>query len=146
MVIKNILYAISRFLWPVKRTDMTVSLRYGFSFQVISDDEFFLWPRIVPSGYYNELMRFLEYLGTSQTQSVIDDINSMDFSNRTPNELIEDEQWGDNPLMIYANPDRVFFHNDGHPFYVPVSDFIAILEEWKNFLNSIRGPHFLSGR
>ncbi|SHL34731.1 hypothetical protein [Flavobacterium chilense] len=95
----------------------------------------------------HEIASFLEPNGIRLTQEIIDDINSLNLDPNLPfnNYVI----WGgnqDESVEIKSAPFRAVFNKTGKPVEIPIADFLQILQEWKDFLQNIPNPHWLSNR
>lgn len=93
----------------------------------------------------NEIASFLESNGVVFTQDIINEINSLNFSDPIESYII----WGgneDESIEIKSPPSRVIFNKAGTNVEVPIDDFLLLLQEWKAFLQTIPSPHWLSNR
>ncbi len=84
----------------------------------------------IPNG---SIAYYLTRSNLIETQSQITDIN--DIVNRYQNSLPFDEFWGDvanSQLYVYPDTGNVELGNT----IILISDFLALLQEWENFINS----------
>lgn len=85
---------------------------------------------------------FIVGMGPWHIDTVVNDILGEDPLNKS---ISEYTVWGgyDEVVEISSPPPRAVF-NDG--LEVPLQDFLDILQEWKDFLNSLPFEHTLSNR
>lgn len=95
-----------------------------------------------------EIASFLQSNGLECIQAIKDEINSFNY-----NYAFNDYNvWGYNDsesVEIRNNPPSppiAVFNTGGKEVKIPLSVFLQILEEWKNFINSIPTPHWLDNR
>ena len=76
---------------------------------------------------------------------VISEIEFLDLFNKTVNGY---ELGGRNEdvVEIFSSPPRAVFNNAGDDEIMPIQDFLEVLLEWKNYLNSLPFTHVLSNK
>jgi len=90
-----------------------------------------------------DLASFIRDLGTERIDALIREIMDEDPFNRN---IIGYEIGGsrDDVLELFSNPPRVVFNTGGEDLIVPLQDFLDIINEWKDYLNSLPFEHTLS--
>lgn len=95
-----------------------------------------------------EIASFLEPNGLELTEHIRGEINLLDYTFDFKNYTI----WGyhDSESVEIRNhppdPPVAIFNTGGTEITVPVTEFLAILEEWRVFLESVTEPHWLDRR
>lgn len=119
--------------------NMTKSKQYHLNFRIISLKDGEKWPKIfcdydsTGATINGRMASFIDGMGPWHIDVVINDILGEDPFNQS---LSEYGVWGgyDEVVEISSPPPRAIF-NDG--LEVPLQDFLDILQEWKDFLNSL---------
>lgn len=126
---------------------MSKSEYYGTKFNFINDSGNKKNPIIInidKSKIAQNLKEYIEFLGLELVDEMIYDINSDYVMNNVTNYVV---QGSAEEIIISSPPAKVAFHNTNGGFInIPLLDFIDILIEWKNFLNSLLYKHTLSDR
>lgn len=128
---------------------MSKANQYHLSFRVFSDQKGLKLPRVEcgtnqPGETINdEIANFMNELGVNSIDLTIDLIYSCDPFNSS-NDGFSVRGSNDEIAFIYSPPARIVFNNGGEDISVPLQDFIDILNEWKDFLNSLPYEHTLS--
>lgn len=83
--------------------------------------------------------------GAKYTQEIIDEVSILvgplgrdDYTIWSQNEYDQ--------IEVTSPPVEIIFNFGGTDFVMPKSDFIEILQEWSNFLNSLDFEHTLKGK
>ncbi len=103
---------------------------------------------IDPNGQFLDIASFLAPNGINGTDSIIFDIKSLVFGGEADDVTV----WGyydSESIEVRYHPPQpavVILNKLGMEVFVPVDDFIKILEEWKAFLFSVPKPHWLDHR
>ncbi len=89
---------------------------------------------------------FIESNGASFSQNLIDEIKECSFTTSDADNLVYEilSIDGHYKIGLYNSPNRIGYLESSEVHYIPVADFIAILEEWRDFLNAISTRHSLS--
>jgi len=95
-----------------------------------------------------ELAEFIGTGGVKYTQEVVADINSLDFTQADSNGLVYEihSYFNEHLAEFFGSPNRASFWNGTSYIDIPIQDFLDILQEWIDFLNSISFEHRLSNR
>ncbi|TZF83777.1 hypothetical protein FW774_09925 [Pedobacter sp. BS3] len=117
--------------------------QYHLKFEVLRYADGTNWPKIFCNNDFTgstinrSLADFIDGMGPKSIDSVIYDITSENPFNRS---ISEYQVWGgyEEVVEIFSSPARAVF-NDG--MEVPLQDFLDILQEWKDFLNSLPYKH-----
>lgn len=103
---------------------------------------------INPNGQFGEIASFLAPNGVNGIESILFDIKSLIFSGTVDDVTV----WGyhDSESIEVRNhppqPAVIILNKLGTEAFVPVNDFIEILEEWKAFLLTVPKPHWVESR
>lgn len=95
-----------------------------------------------------EIASFLAPNGVNCTDSIIFDIKSLVFGGGADDVIV----WGyhdSESIEVRYHPPQpavIILNKLGTEVFVPVNDFIEILEEWKAFLLTVPKPHWLDCR
>lgn len=95
-----------------------------------------------------EFAGFLQSGGVKYTQEIIDEANSLDFTQTSENDFVyEIAGYSDeHSAEFFASPKRASFWNGAGYTDIPLQDFLDVLQEWIDFLNSLSFQHILSKR
>ncbi|MGL6126888.1 hypothetical protein [Chryseobacterium artocarpi] len=100
------------------------------------------------NGPFLDIASFLAPNGVNGTDSIIFDIKSLVFDGRADDVTV----WGyhdSESIEVRYHPQEpavIILNKLGTEVFVPVDDFIKILEEWKFFLLTVPKPHWLDRR
>ncbi|MDH1881209.1 hypothetical protein ACTS9T_13030 [Empedobacter falsenii] len=128
---------------------MSKAVDYGIQFNVINDSGNKKNPIIIntdKSEIAQNLKEYIEFLGPELVDEMIYDINPDYVMNNVVTNYVV--QGSAEEIIIISSPSaKVAFHDTNGGFInIPLLDFIDILIEWKNFLNSLPYKHTLSDR
>ena len=128
---------------------MSKAKDYGIQFNVINDSGNNKNPiisNINKSQLAQNLKEYIEFLGPELVDEMIYDINpDYVMNNVVTNYIVEGS--AEEKIIINSPPAKVSFYDTNGGFLdIPLLDFINILIEWKNFLNSLPYKHTLSDR
>jgi hypothetical protein len=132
---------------------MSVAKEYNLTFTISERNDFMRRPQIGVSNIhgnslYHEIASFLEPNGLEMIEHIKSEIHSLDYSFEFKGVNI----WGyhdSESIEIRNYPPNlpvVIFNTGGKEVVVPVSDFLTILDEWKNFVEKVPKPHWLDRR
>lgn len=126
--------------------------RYGLNFQVSDIINYGKSPSIscdrdqAGSSINSEMADFLNCRGVELMTELIHDINQLDPFNNELNDY--DIAYGYCEIYgdISSPPARIIFNQGGGFKEIPLEDFLAITQEWIDFLNSLDFEHDLSNK
>lgn len=124
---------------------MTTSKQYHLIFKTIADPKGgYLYPSIDVEFDSNnnplvgiDFVTFLEELDIKDVDRVISHLNDVSFIGNANEKIYEFYGPRDILVSCYANPPRIAFNEIDGVYYIPLLDFLSILNEWKKYLNSI---------
>lgn len=127
--------------------------QYHLIFKIIEDDDS-VYPYIhcerngLGFSLNSELATFIASGGIMITQEIINEVNGLNFGNALSNGFLVDIPGYSDQVTakIFASPNRASFWDGTGYINVPIQDFLEILQEWINFLKSIKSKHYLSNR
>ena len=96
----------------------------------------------------SELATFIESGGIMFTQEIVDEVNGLNYGVALSDGFLADISGYSDEVTakIFASPNRASFWDGTGYINVPLQDFLEILQEWINFLKSIKSKHSLSNR
>lgn len=98
------------------------------------------------SSINGEMATFLNCRGVELMSELLDDIHELDPFNRELTEVDVAYGYCGVDGEISSPPARIIFNNGGGFKEVPLEDFLAIAQEWIDFLNSLNFQHRLSNK
>lgn len=130
---------------------MNKAKQYSLNFTVLKTQGFKPQPfiecdRNSNGGTINsKVASFIMSCGAKYTQEIIDEVSILvgplgrdDYTIWSQNEYDQ--------IEVTSPPVEIIFNFGGTDFVMPKSDFIEILQEWSNFLNSLDFEHTLKGK
>jgi hypothetical protein len=132
---------------------MTKANQYNLTFVVSPPDQNF--PRMPIINLINginalnhEIASFLEPNGVDLVNSIKDEINSFNYNNSFSGYYVFGYHDAESVEIrnFPPNPPIAVFNTGGVDVIVPLSDFLQILDEWKDFVASVPSPHWLENR
>ncbi|MCH2043950.1 MAG: hypothetical protein MK212_07375 [Saprospiraceae bacterium] len=95
-----------------------------------------------------ELAGFISVNGIAYTREIINEVKSMSFNSFSTNNFIHEipSYSSEYEVEFFANPNRTSFWNGVDYSDIPLQDFLDILQEWIEFLESLDFSHYLSNR
>ncbi len=105
-------------------------------------------PTINGNSINHEIASFLEPNGLELIEHIKSEINSFNYNNSFDGYDV----WGYHDAESVEirnhppNPPVAVFNTGGTEVIIPLSDFLQILDEWKNFVASVPTPHWLENR
>lgn len=95
-----------------------------------------------------EFAAFLQSGGVKYTREIMNEANSLDFSQTSENGFIHEIPGysDEHSAEFFASPKRASFWNSSGYTDIPFQDFMDVLQEWIDFLNSLSFQHHLSKR
>jgi len=132
---------------------MSTAILYNITYVVIESNDGVKTPIAKPSTIncsmlQHQITSYINSNGIELTNSILEEINDLDPFN-TPVDGYEIYGYNEETsCKIYSSPPRTAFWdgNIGENIYIPLQDWIDILNEWIAFLESLNYQHYLSGR
>ncbi len=127
---------------------MQKAKQYHLNFRVISSEDEGKWPEIFcnldssGSTINDSIASFIGGMGPEWIDHTIYEIISEDPFNKSLFEYGVNGSYDE--VVEISSPPAVAIFNDG--VVIPLQDFLAILQEWKDFLNSLPYQHILSNK
>lgn len=131
---------------------MNKAKQYSLNFTVLKTQGFKPQPYIEcdtdssGSTINSQVAQFILSCGAKYTQDIIDEVNGLGAGTLGRDDYTIWSQNEYDQIEVTSPPVEIIFNFGGTDFVMSKNDFIEILQEWRDFLNSLNFEHTLTGK